>query len=513
MNAPDLMAHMPDLSGAIDAWRRALGAGNVIDDAQSLHMAATTTFATHETPLAIVLPANAQAVAECVRIAGRHGMSLYPVSGGKNWGLGGRVPSGGRCALLDLSRMNRILAYDATLGTLTIEPGVTFRQVYEFLQTQASPFWMATIGGSDRASVVGNALERGEGSGPLGERCNAVAGLQVVLANGDIVDTGFARFAGARTAALSRQGVGPSLDGLFAQSNLGVVTRMSVWLVKQAAHQTRFMCRFAGAAALAQGLDALRELHQQRVLSDCGFTIWNAYKYLALQGRYPWTATHGETPLALPVDSPTQPYFYCGGYLHAASAAVGDAFREQVTLHLGLHCDSLRFEVLDDAMRAADPALDCGFPNPINLRTAYWRKRGIDAGPDPEADGCGVVWLCPALPFDGDTAALAMRELTAIGLAHRLEAHIGMSAMSPRLMHAYVSLMYDRDIPGEDERAMACHDAMLAWLLEHGLVPYRLGIQSMHMLRERDGPFERLLRRLRAELDPQGIIAPGRYVD
>jgi 4-cresol dehydrogenase (hydroxylating) len=511
MNARDPAARRPDLPAAIEAWRQVIGHGNVIDDIASLNNVATTTFATREMPLAIVAPADGRAVAECVRIAGRCGLSLYPVSGGKNWGLGGRVPSGGPAVLLDLSRMNRILGYDATLGTLTLEPGVTFRQVYDFLQAQCSPFWLAPIGGSDQASVIGNALERGEGPGPLGERSNALAGLQVVMADGDTVDTGFSRFEGARTAAISRHGVGPSLDGLFAQSNLGIVTRMSVWLAKQPKHQTRFTCRFAGPAALARGLDALRELHQQRVLTDCGFTVWNVYKYLALQGGYPWTALQGETPLPLPTGSEAQP-FYCTGHLHAASDAVGDAFREEMTVQLAPHCDSLRFELIDAAARAADPTLDCGFPNPTNLRTAYWRKRGVAAGANPESDGCGVIWLCPALPFEGDTAALVMREMTAIGLAHGLEAHIGMSAMSPRLMHTYVSLMYDRALPGEDERAMACHDAMLAWLLEQGLPPYRLGIHSMPMLHQRDGPFERLLRRVRRQLDPQGTIAPGRYV-
>lgn len=508
------MSVLPEssLAAALVAWRDAIGFDFVRDEAALLNEAGATTFATEGRPVAIISPSDSAAVAECVRIAARFLVPVYPVSRGKNWGLGGRMPSRGPAALLDLSRMNRIHEFDSTLGTLSLEPGVTFRQVYDFLRERASPFWLSPIGGSDHSSVIGNALERGEGIGALGERSNHVAGLEVVTAGGDTVHTGFARFPGARTAALSRHGVGPSLDGLFAQGNLGIVTRMSVWLGKQPAHQTRFMGRFQSPQALEQGLDALRELHHQRVLTDCGFSVWNLHKYLALQGRYPWTRTAGTTPFRLIAAGEPEPTFF-SGYLHAASPAVGAAFREQVQLALEPCCDRLDFQVLDAAMRAADPTLDCAFPNPVNLRTAYWRKRNIPDGANPEQDRCGLIWICFALPFEGPLVAYVLPQLGEIGFAHRMEAHIGLSAMSPRLIHAYVSLVYDRDVDGEDERAMACHDAMLAWLMEQGLPPYRLGIHSMGVLRSRNGPFERLLRGIRSHLDPHGIIAPGRYVD
>ena len=44
------------------------------------------------------------------------------------------------------------------------------------------------------------------------------------MPTGECIDTGFSRFDGAKTGPLSRWGVGPSLDGLFSQSNFGIVT-------------------------------------------------------------------------------------------------------------------------------------------------------------------------------------------------------------------------------------------------------------------------------------------------
>ena len=68
------------------------------------------------------------------------GTPVYPISSGKNWGYGSRA----RCAtrvLLDLGRMNRILDFNEELAYVTIEPGVTQRQLYDFLSAR-SRLWM-----------------------------------------------------------------------------------------------------------------------------------------------------------------------------------------------------------------------------------------------------------------------------------------------------------------------------------------------------------------------------------
>ncbi|KQM70230.1 FAD-binding oxidoreductase [Xylophilus sp. Leaf220] len=499
-------------AAALADWAAALGADRVDARPEALARAEDTTFATRQRVLARLRPADTAGVAACVRIARRHGVALYPVSRGTNWGLGGRVPAQGPAVLLELGDMDRILSYDPVAGVLELEPGTTFRQVHDYLAERDAPFWLAPIGGSDRASVVGNTLERGDGPGPLGDRSQYAGAFEVVTGSGEVLRTGFARFDGARTAALCRSGVGPGLEGLFLQSNLGIVTRMAVALTPRAAWEARFVARFASLERLADGVDALRTLHQQRVLTDCGFTVWNVYKYLALQGRYPWARTGGATPFRLVPQGAPEPAF-CTGLLGAATPAIGEALGDALTRGLAASAESLRLQTIDDALRAADPTAVPGTPHPVNLRTAYWRKpAAVAAGPDPEADRCGVLWLCPALPFEGATVARMLQALGEIGFDHRLEMQVGLSAVTPRLLHAFVSLVYDRDVEGEDARAMACHDAMLAWLLAEGLPPYRLGIQSMDWLRERDGPFERVLRGVRGVLDPDGILAPGRYL-
>src|SRR5262249_18404151 len=130
---------------------------------ESLRRAETATFATRQRVPAILRPGDRREVQACLRVAGRHGVAVYPVSGGRNWGLGSRVPPLDGCALVDLGRMDRILDYDEELAYVTVEPGVTFRRLYDFLRQHASSLFLNTIGGSPEASVVADALERGAG--------------------------------------------------------------------------------------------------------------------------------------------------------------------------------------------------------------------------------------------------------------------------------------------------------------------------------------------------------------
>ena len=59
--------------------------------------------------------------------------------------------------------------------------------------------------------------------------------------------------------------------------------------------------------------------------------------------------------------------------------------------------------------------------------------------------------------------------------------------------------------------AQACIQEMEARYMEQGYPPYRVGINSMHHVVREDDPFWRTVRDLKKVLDPNGIIAPGRY--
>ena len=117
----------------------------------------------------------------------------------------------------------------------------------------------------------------------------------------------------------------------------------------------------------------------------------------------------------------------------------------------------------------------------------------------------------PTVPFEGRhvTAALGIIQQTIS--RYSFEPILIVGCISERVVYINVDITYDRDVAGEDERAMACHDEMLGRLIGAGYIPYRLGIESVRLLPEPEDGTGRLLHALKKTLDPNNILAPGRY--
>lgn len=497
---------------ALDQWRAALSADRVRTTEAELAAATACTFAWPRRVVAILVPGNLAQVRDILRIAAAARHPVYPYSRGCNWGLGSRLPTADGCALIDLSAMNRVLDYDPRLGTLTVEPGVHFAQAAAFLKQQRSDFYCSVTGGPAYGSLIGNALERGGGDGPYGDRGAHMAAVEIVLAGGEVVRTGFDRYPNASTAQLSRTGVGPSLTELVTQSGFGVVTRATFWLARRPAVRFLVNATLGSTATLAPAVDALRGLLQTRVLYPHGATIWSSYKLLARDGRFPWRAP-GAPPLDLEAVDGAEPW-YLSASVEGPSAAVAQALLAEVRQQLQPHAAELRV-LREDEMGADErDTTALGQPTGENVFSAYWRKKTeLPAleDVDPDRDRCGVIWACPSMPLDGAAVVPAVAAMEALIKAHGLEPNIGLNPVSPRLLEVYAALMFDRDVAGEDGRAMACHDALMRALIAKGHLPYRLGVQSMHLLPAPADDSAALMRRLKAAFDPHHVIAPGRY--
>ena len=529
------LVNTTSLDEAMQRWRSRLGPDYILCEPERLERAGAATFKTSRQVKAILMPGTVDDVRECVRIANEHGLPLYPISTGKNWGYGSGAPTADAC-ILDLSRLNRIVDFSEDLAYVTVEPGVTQRQLYEFLQSRRSKLWMDATGASPDCSVLGNTVERGFGHTPYGDHFGHVCGLEVVLPNGDVVHTGFARFAGAKAAPVYRWGVGPVLDGLFSQSNLGIVTRMTMWLMPAPEHFEACFFRCDRDEDLPGLIDALRPLRLNGTLPSAAH-IANDYKVIAGIQIYPWEEKKGATPL-LPEDLPAfRKKLNCGAWngsvgLYGTRAQVAEARR---LLRQALRGRVSKMQFLDDrklelAAQFARPysmvtgwditrALELvrpvyglmrGIPTEKPLRSCYWRKRAVPETLDVDRDGCGLVWCSPVAPLDGRHAAAISAIASRILLAHGFEPMISITLLTERAIGCVVSISYDRAIPGEDERAAACHRELLAELNAAGYVPYRLGLDSMDQMRTTDS-FNNLLQALKDSIDPKAILAPGRY--
>src|SRR3977135_1642964 len=104
------------MQSALREWIRILGREWVLTSQEDLRDAETATFAFNRLIPASLRRGNREEVQACVRIANRYSVALYPISSGKNWGYGSRVPIGDDCVLLDLCRMDRIVDFNEDLA-------------------------------------------------------------------------------------------------------------------------------------------------------------------------------------------------------------------------------------------------------------------------------------------------------------------------------------------------------------------------------------------------------------
>ena len=499
------------MEAAINAWRSTLGDAAVETRGAELQGAGTTTFAAGHAPAAILAPADKAGVVDCVAIARQHGIALHPVSRGRTWGFGSRACPRPGMALLDLSHLRAIEAFDPEQGTLRVEPGVTFAQISEFLKEREADYYLAVTGGPADASVLANALERGEAFGPGGDRAAETYDLEVVLGNGDTIRTGFGRFFPDETdspaiGALHRRGLGPNLDGLFQQSNMGIVLAATVALTPLPAFTISISGEIGPREKLAEGVDVLRGLLRDEVIPPYGLTIWNSCKLFARDMAYTDLAPEQRRAEALDTWS-------ASAILTAPNMAIADAKARTVSETLADRLASLSLVTDRDAEGQRIPSPLSGTPSNRNLRSLYWRKPAAPEGEDydPDRDRCGAIWLCPTLPFAGAEVAQAVSLMTDITTDHEFEANIGLHAVSYRCLHGFWALMYDRDIDGEDDRAMACYGAVADAMVRDGYLPYRLGLQGVPSLDDLPDRNRAALAAIKAVLDPDGAIGPGLY--
>ncbi|MDQ6701425.1 MAG: FAD-binding oxidoreductase, partial [Acidobacteriota bacterium] len=441
------------------------------------------------------------------------------------------------CALLDLGRMKKIVDFHEERAYVTVEPGVSQQDLHNFLRRRKSKLWMDATGSSPECSLIGNAAERGFGHTPYGDHFNHVCGLEVVLANGDYMETGFGRFPNAVAAPLYRWGVGPYLDGLFSQSNFGIITRMTVWLMPRPEYFQAFFFRCDTQEEFGRVVDALRPLRLDGTLRSA-VHIGNDYKVLAGMQNYPWEETQGQTPLSTVVMERLRQQLNIGCW-NGSGALYGT--RNQVTearrlLRRALSRKISKLQFLDekrlrvagrfargyrlatgwDIRRTIELArpifgLMRGVPTSHSIASAYWRKPSpAPKDMDPDRDRCGLLWAAPVLPIDGRLALAFAREISAVMLSHGFEPLISMTLLTERTLSCIISITYDRDLPGEDQKAMECYRAVMDLASQRGYYSYRLGIQSMDAGIGQGG-YNRFVETLKRAIDPDGVLAPGRY--
>ncbi|KAE8382395.1 hypothetical protein BDV26DRAFT_288676 [Aspergillus bertholletiae] len=178
-------------------------------------------------PSGAVRPSEVQHVQAIVKLANIHKIPLWTVSRGKNLGYGGSGSVTKGCVILDLHRMKKILEVNEEYGYAVVEPGVSFFDLFNEIQGRGLNLW-PSVPAIGWGSVLGNTVDRGFGYTPNGEHSQSQCGMEVVMSNGELLRTGMGAMDNNKAFPLYKGGFGPALDGLFFQSNFGIVTKLGI---------------------------------------------------------------------------------------------------------------------------------------------------------------------------------------------------------------------------------------------------------------------------------------------
>ena len=535
----------------MQALRAIVGAEHALDDEATLRRYASST-AGAETdagtrPLAVVRPATRAEVVAIIALARRFEVARYPLSTGKNWGYGDACAVGPGQLIVELARMNRIVKVDTELAYAVIEPGVTQGQLSDYLRQQHTGLWCDCTGAGPDTSLVGNILERGFGHSPYGNRVQHIAGMCIVLASGETLSTGFGHYPQSQVTHVFGAGIGPMLDGLFTQSNLGVVVELGIWLMPAAARVSLFVATVARQQDLAPLVDALRPLRLDGTLCSV-VHIGNDMRVLSGGATFPFEAVEQGPASSCRLPAAIRQQLLERGNVQAwtvsgclygnadqvkagraavrralAAAGARTRFFDERSLAMGTRLAGLlgcfgggRALSAKITLARSLLAMAQGAPNRRFLAGAYWRRRGglpahFPQRADPAQDGCGLLWVSPILPMRGSDALRVHALVAPLFASHGFDLFETYSLVNERALCAVLTIAFDRDNPLEAARARACQRAVFDAVVEAGYIPYRVGIESMGLLGRDEDVFWQVVARIKAALDPDGMIAPGRY--
>jgi FAD/FMN-containing dehydrogenase len=426
---------------------------------------------------AVLRPGSTAELAEAVRLCAAAGAALVP-QGGNTSMVGGATPAeDGSQLVVSVARLDRVRALDAVDRTMTIEAGVTLKAGQEaaeaagcLLPLSISAEGSATIGGVLATNAGGNNTLR------YGNARDLVLGLEVVLADGKVWN-------GLRR--LRKDNTGYCLRQLFvgSEGTLGIITAAVLQLAPRPTHIEVALCAVESAAA---ALDLLGRFQR--------------YDASALQAFEYMSGTSMGLVLAL-IEGTSLPLGAAAAHyvlVELASARPGAGLREGLEAVLEA---ALADGVVADAVVAESHA----------QRAAIWRLREEHAeaqkraGASVKNDVSVPVASVPALIEQAGEAVQAL--IPGIRIApfgHLGDGNIHFNLVQPEGADGGAFLTRAHELMGAVNEVVRRLEGSFS--AEHGI-----GRLKTDMLADwRGGAELEMMRRIKAALDPAGLMNPGK---
>jgi 4-cresol dehydrogenase (hydroxylating) len=501
----------PTLDSAV--WMRvfaaALGDENVITSDSPELDAYVDPYAFHASavPSGVVRPSTVEEVQQVLAIAREHAIPLWTVSRGRNLAYGGaeaRVPGS---VVVDLGRMDRVLSVDEQTGVAILEPGVSFQALDAHLRATGSRF-AVSVPDLSWGSVLGNTLERGFSYTTQSEHQAVQCGMEVVLADGDVLRTGMGGLPGG-TWANYRGSFGPGFDGLFFQSNYGIVTKMGIWLRVRPERMACCSISVPNDDQLGVLVETLRELMLDGTVQS-NAVIGNA---LIVTSSITTRSEFSDGPGLMP-DA-------------ALRAAIEKYHLGRWNAQLGVYGSppllAARMSAIESAVLTIPGATIefaeyAGDVDPAEVRPEHRTQLGI-----PANEAIGMIAWMGGQPAHSDIGLVCEPTGDAVD---RLRALVGPRVNAagldfgvgfmlwPRHVVAMTLVTFDRSDPAQASAVGELIGTVIEAAAAEGFGIYRSHVAHMDIAAEQysfnDHAARRFAGRIKAALDPHGILSPGK---
>ena len=421
--------------------------------------------APHGEPLAVVLPADTRQVQAVVRACAAAGVPIVPRGAGS--GLSGAANAIEGCVVLATIRMNEIVEIDPDNRLAVVQPGVVnldLRGAVEkhglFYPPDPSSYDWCTIGGNLSTNAGGLCCVK------YGVTTDSVLGLDVVLADGELLRTGRRTVKGVAGYDLTKLFVG-------SEGTLGVITQATLALRPLPQAPGTMVAAFSSVATAGE---AVSRIVREGIVPSL-MEIMDATSIEAVEAHLKTELGAGKGCAAL---------LLCQSDSGGEAAARELSVIEQVCTDVGADLVHTTFDVAEGQMLLAARRAVLGA---LEVYGA-WMTDDVCV---PRTRIADLISACERISAEVDL------RIAVVG-------HAGDGNMHP-------TIVYDASSESEYERATtAFNDILAAGLALGGTVTGEHGIGKIKRdwLEREIGPVGmRVHRSLKAALDPDNLFNPG----
>ena len=464
----------------IDDLRALLGPAHVLTGPDLAKYTGDWSGHYHPNPMAVARPADTAEVAAVLQCAARHKTPVIPVSGLTGL-VGGAMTNGG--LMLSVERLNKIREIRPSTRIAIVEAGVVLQALHDAAEAQGLyfPLWFGARG----SAMIGGVLSTNAGGSNVvryGSTRALCLGLEVVLPDGRILNL---------MSELHKNNSGYDLRQMFigAEGTLGVITAAVMKLVPRPK-------AYATATLATRSLpDALELLNR---LQEASGGAVEAFEYMP--ASYMQRLSECRPDIRLPFDRR-----YDINILVEIAATAPKDYTPNADGTVPV------VALLEDTLAAlieTGAVLDAEIAQNDAQRLAMWKRRElaaeitIDRQPTIDTDIALPLHLVPEFftRFDARLPALDAGADT-ISVAHLGDGNVHFSVYPTRDDPA----LYDAVVEAVEDIVADLGGSFSA---EHGV-----GLSKLNSMARRKDPVALdVMRAVKAALDPEGLMNPGKVI-